>query len=71
MSLRTDIENAIGDALDTMHLADVIRLADALMPIVREEKERAARECMEQAVHIAFTGRLPDFDDIVRRVCGE
>ncbi len=42
MSLRTDIENAIGNALDTMHLADVIRLADAIMPLVEQVVRDAA-----------------------------
>lgn len=71
MTLRDEIAKALAASNSWMLAHECRDSADALMPIVREEKERAARECMEQAVHIAFTGRLPDFDDIVRRVCGE
>ena len=39
---------------------------DCLMPIV----ERVAKEVGEQSAHVAFTGRRPDFDAIVRRVVG-
>jgi hypothetical protein len=63
MTLRADIENAIGDTLDTMHLADVVRLADALMPLVERALKQAA---MEGASAPAFTR----WDTIVARVTG-
>lgn len=63
MSLRTDIENAIGDALDTMHLADVIRLADAIMPLV----ERVVRDAAEfAAISAELYGHDPaKIEDII------
>ena len=72
MSLRADIENAIGDTLDTMHLADVIRLADAIMPLVERAVREGAKAAWSAGADWWDTDRVtiatPQIDAIVARV---
>jgi hypothetical protein len=67
MSLRADIENAIGDAHDELPMRYIARIADALMPLV----ERAMREAIDETNASFEEWPYDTVDAIVARVMGK